>query len=96
LIHINSEKNYKLHLKLKIREDTFEYINKHQLIEKYYNDYMNFNSNNLSFQENFNTYSHYGLKKGNYNNQVSENKGSFSYNMQHSYGKYFNIILTKR
>ena len=48
--------NMKNGLRMKIRGETLDYLLKHNLFEKYFNNFTNFNSNNYSFKEGFNTY----------------------------------------
>lgn len=46
----------KIGLKPKLNYETYEYLIKHGLLEKYFNNFSNFNSNNSSLKEGFNTY----------------------------------------
>jgi hypothetical protein len=41
---------------MKINPDCLDYLIKHNLFEKYFNNFTNFNSNNLTLKEGFNTY----------------------------------------
>lgn len=55
----SSWRNIKLWLKMKsneFNEACWDYIIRHQLIDKYFNNFSNFNSNSLSLKENFNTF----------------------------------------
>jgi hypothetical protein len=50
-------------MKSKIPEDPYDYIIKHQLFEKYFNNLSNFNSNNSTYKESFNTFQKRGSDK---------------------------------
>ena len=41
---------------MKISPDSLDYLIKHNLFDKYFKNYTNFNSNNYSLKECFNTY----------------------------------------
>lgn len=64
-----SYKNIKNGIRKNISNDVIEYLNKHQLIEKYFSNFTNFNTNSFSFKESFNTYNN--LNRSNLLNAAS-------------------------
>ena len=46
-------------LKECVNEDMYNYINKHQLISKYFQGYSNFNTNNFNFNDGFNSFTRF-------------------------------------
>ncbi len=71
IIIYSSHRNIKFGIKRKISNDVSDYLNKHQLIEKYFNNMTNFNTNSIALKESFNVYKPTKNRKNSHDSDVN-------------------------